>query len=167
MAYKLKRKEVESKLRELSGNVAVTAQAFGVSRTAIYNFIHKHGLYEVVQEARESMTDIAETSLKRAVINGEAWAVCFTLKTLGKSRGYVERVQQEISGTISWQFFRTGRDSRSWRWGGDGVSRTWQASMLSPAQTSEHPPHGSRQRIATAGRCGVPPREQSRLSRTS
>jgi predicted transcriptional regulator len=98
MAYKLKRKEVEAKLRELSGNVAVTAQAFGVSRTAIYNFIHKHGLYEVVQEARESMTDIAETSLKRAVINGEAWAVCFTLKTLGKSRGYVERVQQEISG---------------------------------------------------------------------
>ena len=40
----------------------------------------------------------AVTSLKRAVINGEAWAVCFTLKTLGKSRGYVERVQQEISG---------------------------------------------------------------------
>lgn len=98
MAYKLKKKEVEAKLRELSGNMFVTAQALGISRQTLYSFVKKHGLEDVVQEARESMTDIAETSLKRAVINGEAWAVCFTLKTLGKSRGYVERVQQEISG---------------------------------------------------------------------
>jgi hypothetical protein len=98
MAYKLKNKEDESKLRELHGNVFATAKSFGVSRTALYNFMKKHELYELVQEARECTTDIAETSLKRAVINGEAWAVCFTLKTLGKSRGYVERVQQEISG---------------------------------------------------------------------
>jgi hypothetical protein len=98
MGYKLRKKEVEDKLRELSGNMFVTAQALGVSRRALYYFVKKHGLEEIVQEARESMTDIAETSLKRAVINGEAWAVCFTLKTLGKSRGYVERVQQEISG---------------------------------------------------------------------
>ena len=98
MAYKLKKKEVEAKLRELSGNMFVTAQALGISRQTLYSFVKKNGLEDVVQEARESMTDIAETSLKRAVINGEAWAVCFTLKTLGKSRGYVERVQQEISG---------------------------------------------------------------------
>ena len=98
MAYKLKKKEVENKLRELSGNMFVTAQSLGVSRRALYDFVYKHNLQDVVQEARESMTDIAETSLKRAVINGEAWAVCFTLKTIGKSRGYVERVQQEISG---------------------------------------------------------------------
>lgn len=44
------------------------------------------------------MCDNAESALNRAVINGEAWAVCFTLKTQAKDRGYVERVQQEVSG---------------------------------------------------------------------
>jgi len=44
------------------------------------------------------MCDNAESALNRAVINGEAWAVCFTLKTQGKDRGYIERTQQEITG---------------------------------------------------------------------
>jgi hypothetical protein len=29
---------------------------------------------------------------------GEPWAVQFRLRTKGKGRGYVERVQQEVSG---------------------------------------------------------------------
>jgi hypothetical protein len=40
------------------------------------------------------MVDNAESALNRSVLSGEAWAVCFTLKTQGKSRGYIER--QEI-----------------------------------------------------------------------
>ena len=42
------------------------------------------------------MLDVGELSLLRAVQNGEAWAVCFLLKTQGKQRGYIERA--EISG---------------------------------------------------------------------
>ena len=55
-------------------------------------------LQQVVHDARQSMCDNAESALNRAVINGEAWAVCFTLKTQAKDRGYVERTQQEITG---------------------------------------------------------------------
>jgi hypothetical protein len=95
---KLKKKEVESALRSSSGNVTVAANGLGVSRNGLYKFIAKSGLLDILDEARQSTVDIAESALKRAVINGEAWAVCFTLKTLGKQRGYVERVQQEISG---------------------------------------------------------------------
>src|SRR5215831_19496923 len=51
---------------------------------------------EVKRQERESMLDAGEMSLLRAVQNGEAWAVCFLLKTQGKHRGYIER--QEISG---------------------------------------------------------------------
>jgi len=50
----------------------------------------------VIAAERERRIDIAETALDRAVIEGEAWAVCFTLKCIAKDRGYVER--QEISG---------------------------------------------------------------------
>jgi len=51
---------------------------------------------EVKRQEKESMLDAGELSLLRAVQNGEAWAVCFLLKTQGKQRGYIER--QEISG---------------------------------------------------------------------
>lgn len=45
---------------------------------------------------RERMKDIGELSLFRAVMAGEAWAVCFFLKTQAKDRGYIER--QEVTG---------------------------------------------------------------------
>jgi hypothetical protein len=44
------------------------------------------------------MIDAGESALYRATLNGEAWAVQFLLKTLGKSRGYVERVEQRSGG---------------------------------------------------------------------
>ena len=49
-----------------------------------------------LREERETTTDAAEAALFQAIANGEAWAVCFYLKTQGKGRGYVERT--EISG---------------------------------------------------------------------
>ena len=42
--------------------------------------------------------DAAEMVLYKAIMAGEPWAVQFRLRTKGKGRGYVERVQQEISG---------------------------------------------------------------------
>jgi hypothetical protein len=51
---------------------------------------------EARRQEREAFLDAGELSLLRAVQNGEAWAVCFLLKTQGKHRGYVER--QEVSG---------------------------------------------------------------------
>jgi hypothetical protein len=42
------------------------------------------------------MKDNAESALYSAVLGGEAWAVCFYLKTQAKDRGYVER--QEMTG---------------------------------------------------------------------
>lgn len=51
-----------------------------------------------IEDARGEMLDDAETSLKAAVKRGEAWAVCFALKTIGKGRGYVERTENTIMG---------------------------------------------------------------------
>lgn len=44
-----------------------------------------------IKEQREGVTDLAEAALFRAINDGEAWAVCFYLKTQGKERGYIER----------------------------------------------------------------------------
>jgi len=49
-----------------------------------------------LQAEREELVDYAESGLRAALLGREAWAIAFTLKTLGKSKGYVERT--EVSG---------------------------------------------------------------------
>lgn len=92
-------KQAEAALNAMSGNVSAAARSLGISRNWLDTLIKRsEKLQQVVHDARQSMCDNAESALNRAVINGEAWAVCFTLKTQAKDRGYVERTQQEITG---------------------------------------------------------------------
>lgn len=94
---KLKLDLVTEAILELSGNTAAVARKFGVTRQAIQNFIKKNdGLRDVAIEAKETIKDHVESALYRAALNGEAWAVCFFLKTQAKDRGYIER--NEITG---------------------------------------------------------------------
>jgi hypothetical protein len=57
----------------------------------------------IVERERGEFCDTAELALLQAVLRGEAWAVCFTLKTQAKHRGYVERseVRQESRVTLT------------------------------------------------------------------
>ncbi len=94
---KLTAESVTAAIRDMNGNISAVARRLGVCRQTVYNYIERHpSVKDVLTEARETMLDNAESALYRAVLNGEAWAVCFFLKTQGKSRGYVER--QEVTG---------------------------------------------------------------------
>lgn len=98
---KLTKNAVTKALTETHGNIAGAARKLGVSRRAIGKRIDADAaLKQVVIDARETMLDDAERSLADAVKAGEAWAVCFCLKTQGRNRGYVERREQgvELSG---------------------------------------------------------------------
>lgn len=89
--------EIERALRAGKGMVSIAAKTLDMTRSGLYERINKTPrLQQVISDEREAMTDTAELSLHRAIVGGEAWAVCFYLKTQGKSRGYVER--QEITG---------------------------------------------------------------------
>jgi len=89
--------DVEQHIEPTKGNVAAIARALGTSRGTVWNRIQSSpALQSLLADARETMIDNAESSLYRAVLAGEAWAVCFFLKTQGKRRGYVER--QEVTG---------------------------------------------------------------------
>ena len=93
----LKAGEVGRKIAECDGNLAAVARSFGVSRQSVHEFVGKRAaLQSACRDARESMKDEAESSLYRALRAGEAWAVCFYLKTQAKDRGYVER--SEVTG---------------------------------------------------------------------
>ena len=79
------------------GNVSAAARALGVKHSTLFYRLKKSvRLQEARMEAEEQALDIAEDSLIKAVKAGEAWAVCFLLKTKGKRRGYVERQETNI-----------------------------------------------------------------------
>lgn len=79
-------------LTEQEGNVTSAARSLGVTRSTLYNYLQRYpSLKTVLRDARESMLDHAESALVKAIKAGEGWAVCFTLKTIGRARGYVEK----------------------------------------------------------------------------
>jgi predicted transcriptional regulator len=95
--------EVAQALRDSRGLVTHAAERLGISRVALSKRIKNHpSLQEVRDESREAMTDLAEHSLHTAIQTGESWAVLFYLKTQGRERGYVERLEEkrEMTGDI-------------------------------------------------------------------
>ena len=84
-------------IKVTKGLVSLTAKRLGCERKTIYRYVERHPeVAEALREEREAMTDIAELALFSKVQDGEAWAVCFYLKTQGKARGYVERSEITI-----------------------------------------------------------------------
>jgi predicted signal transduction protein with EAL and GGDEF domain len=80
-----------------NGNVTRAANELGITRQAVYDRARQSARVQIaLDDARENMLDEAESALLKAVKSGEGWAVCFALKTVGKSRGYVERTEHKI-----------------------------------------------------------------------
>ena len=93
----LSAERVIDEIRRHDGNITSVAATLHCSRQTIYNYIHRHATVKsALEDARESMIDQVESVLHRAALSGEAWAVCFFLKTQAKHRGYVERA--EVTG---------------------------------------------------------------------
>lgn len=89
--------QVEAALIATKGLLSLAAERLGCTRECVRQYTKRHEhLAQVRDEARSKLVDSAELALESAV-NGQAgWAVCFTLKTLGKDRGYIER--SEVAG---------------------------------------------------------------------
>lgn len=93
--------EVALAIGKYNGNLAAVARHLNVDRHTVKAFIDQRPtLQQALLNTREGFLDEAESSLYQAVKQRKPWAVCFVLKTLGKSRGYIERQQVEsIDGT--------------------------------------------------------------------
>lgn len=84
-------------IHKSKGMVTVAARMLGCTRKTVYDSMQRHPeIGEAIQQERDLIVDVAELKLADAVQKGEGWAVCFTLKCIGKGRGYVER--QEVTG---------------------------------------------------------------------
>lgn len=97
------------------GNITEIAKSLNCSRRAIEKWVEKPGEYRnILKDIRESLVDLAESQLinlikgvpkvetdKDGKTKFMGWterpseaAIIFTLKTRGKDRGYVERLEQ-------------------------------------------------------------------------
>lgn len=75
-----------------SGIVYPIAQAFGVTRSTVYEWLKSdEDLKTALDYAREDIVDVIESKYLKRAIGGSERAQEFLLKTLGKNRGYVER----------------------------------------------------------------------------
>jgi predicted transcriptional regulator len=77
------------------GLVSQAAELLGVSRRAVYNMAAKHAdVRQALDDARERTLDLAESKLHKLIEDENITAIIFYLKTIGKGRGYVERMEQ-------------------------------------------------------------------------
>lgn len=87
------------KLFEKKGcNVSATCAAIGCSRYSFYLWKEKDPkLARMLDDTYESVIDFAESKLIEHINNGDITSLIFFLKTKGKKRGYVERVEQDVN----------------------------------------------------------------------
>src|SRR5262245_11697272 len=84
-------------LHETRGLVYLAAQRLQCDPDTVMKYCKRFPTVEQAkQDARGKLLDMAEVKLWTAVQAGEHWAVTFALKTLGRSRGYVEKVDLSL-----------------------------------------------------------------------
>lgn len=82
-----------------AGNISATCNALLVSRTQFYRKMKKSKKFkEAIDDAYESIIDNVESKLLSKINDGDTTATIFFLKTKGKKRGYVEKV--ELDSTV-------------------------------------------------------------------
>lgn len=93
--------QITHAVEKKAGNITEAAKALGVTREYLSRVVNAdESLRELVKQQRESLVDIAESEARKQIKQGNTAIIIFTLKTLGKERGYVERVEQQHSGSV-------------------------------------------------------------------
>lgn len=84
--------------RESRGIVSYACRKVGITRSCYYRWCDaKPKFKEKAKEVEEETIDLVESKLLSAINEGELTAIIFYLKTKGKKRGYVERLEQDVN----------------------------------------------------------------------
>jgi predicted DNA-binding transcriptional regulator AlpA len=76
------------------GVVTSACKKVGVGRTTFYNYVNSDEEFaKAVQDIENVALDFAESQLHQQIKTGNATSTIFYLKTKGKKRGYVERME--------------------------------------------------------------------------
>ena len=82
-------------------NISEACRAAEINRTTFYTWQETDPDFKAaIEEAKEKLLDFAESKLVEQIQTGITPALIFFLKTQGKQRGYTEKVQTELSGSV-------------------------------------------------------------------
>ena len=96
----LKKAMIEA-LENTLGIVTTACKIVGINRGTHYNWLKSDDDYKKSVENIEDMAiDFAESKLFENIKNNDTTSTIFYLKTKGKKRGYIERVEQDIKGNL-------------------------------------------------------------------
>lgn len=94
---KLTKKRVLNAIARTGGVLAAVASNLGVARQTVYDFMERNpDVKDQLTQERESIIDMAESKLFKAVQQGDSWAIKTVLSTIGKDRGYTEKKELDI-----------------------------------------------------------------------
>lgn len=89
--------QVADALRSTRGMTYLAAKRLGCDPNTVMAYCRRYPTVEQAKcDARGELLDVAEVKLWQAVQEGQHWAICFALRTLGKSRGYTESVDVHL-----------------------------------------------------------------------
>jgi hypothetical protein len=95
-------KQILNAIEKSSGLIYLAAKNLGCTPNTIHVRANKNPkIKEMIDIERGRILDYTEAKLIEAVQAGEAWAICFLLKTQGRSRGYVERQEIKAEAKIA------------------------------------------------------------------
>ena len=91
---KVTKDQLSLAIAEGKGIVTAICQRLNISRWAFYKRIKNNpDLVVELRTAREELADVAELKLWEKLKEGDIRAILFTLKTIGKDRGFVEKME--------------------------------------------------------------------------
>jgi len=92
-------------LEKSLGVVTVACKNVGIGRTTFYQWLKDDKDFaDAVQEISEVALDFAESQLHNQIKDGNTSATIFYLKTKGKKRGFVERVEHKVQEGVILDF---------------------------------------------------------------
>jgi hypothetical protein len=93
--------QVIQAIKTARGLIVAAAEILQCDRGVIYDYRDRHPeVRAALTKANELQLDTAELQLFSAIDRGEAWSICFFLKTRGRHRGYVERHEVKIGRSL-------------------------------------------------------------------
>lgn len=93
-----RKKAMLEALEKSLGVVTTACKLIGLDRSTHYDWMNKDPEYKQAVENVDNVTlDFAESSLHKQIKDGNTAATIFLLKTKGKKRGYIEKVENQVT----------------------------------------------------------------------
>jgi hypothetical protein len=89
-----RKKRMLEALTKSLGIVTTAVRKAGINRSTHYDWLENDPEYAAqVREIQDMELDMVESQLHGLIMNGNTAAIIFYLKTKGKERGYIERIE--------------------------------------------------------------------------